>query len=69
MGRKANRKDREVLKRTIENHPHKTKGFLARLLDWHPQKVERELSYLESEGYLLTEDNKRRIAPYDDNDF
>lgn len=66
MGRKANETDREVLKDAIEQNPHHTSGFFARLLNWHPQKVERELSYLESDRYLLTQDDEDRIAPIED---
>lgn len=66
MGRKANRKDRETLKTAIEQNPHHTRGFFARLLNWHPQKVEREMAYLESDQYLLMEDDYNRIAPFED---
>ena len=66
MGRKANGKDRYLLKAAIETHPAQRKGWFARLLGWHPQKVERELSYLHEDEYLLVEDDNGRIWPYDD---
>lgn len=65
MGRKANRKDRERLKKAIESNPTQKKGWFARLLGWHPQKVERELAYLHDDEYLLVEDDNGRIWPFD----
>ena len=41
--------------------PRRRKGWFARLLSWHPQKVERELAYLHEDDYLLVEDDHGRI--------
>ncbi|MCP4421724.1 MAG: hypothetical protein GY805_34360 [Chloroflexi bacterium] len=64
MGRNANRKDRKKLRAAIEENPLQRKGWFARLLDWHPQKVERELAYLHEDNYLLVEDDNGRIWPF-----
>jgi hypothetical protein len=66
MGRSANHEDRELLREAIEKYPERKKRFFARLLEWHPQKVERELAYLECDCYLLQEDEAGRIAPFQD---
>lgn len=65
MGRKANDEDRKRLKAAIEENPVQRKGWLAHLLGWHPQKVERELAYLHEDDYLLVEDDNGRIWPFD----
>lgn len=64
MGRNANQEDRQKLREVIEKHPTKKKGWFAQLLDWHPQKVERELAYLHEDDYLLVEDDDGRIWPF-----
>ena len=65
MGRESNHGDRKRLKRAIEKNPRQKKGWFARLLNWHPQKVERELAYLHEDEYLLVEDDNGRIWPFD----
>ena len=66
MGRNANHEDRKQLQAAIENNPVQKKGWFARFLGWHPQKIEREMAYLHEDAYLLVEDDNGRIWPFDD---
>ncbi len=49
--------------RTIEEHPGKKAGLIARLLGLHRSEVTCSLPALQDKGYLLTEDDRGGLSP------
>jgi len=64
VARRADPQKVETFYNSVKRHPGKHKGFFARVLDWHRQKVERTLVQAEDEGFLLYEDEKGRLWPF-----
>ena len=64
VARRADPQKVETFYNSVKRHPGKHKGFFARVLDWHRQKVERTLVQAEDEGLLLYEDEKGRLWPF-----
>ena len=64
MARPANHDRTEQIYHTIENHPGKKAGFLARLLGLNRSEVTRTLPTLEDKGYHLIEDEKGGLWPF-----
>jgi DNA-binding IclR family transcriptional regulator len=58
MARATNHDRAEQIYRTIEKHPGKKAGFLARLLGLNRSEVTRSLPALEDKGLHLLEDDK-----------
>lgn len=58
MARPQNNQRMEEIHRTIEEHPGKKPGFIARLLGLHRSEVTRSLPMLEKRGLYLSEDEK-----------
>jgi DNA-binding IclR family transcriptional regulator len=54
--------------RKVEEHPGEHAGAIARLLGIHRSEVTRALPALEKKGYLLSEDEKGRLWPFQKND-
>jgi DNA-binding IclR family transcriptional regulator len=65
MPRKANQAQLQVLQKAIETHPGKRAGFIARLLNWHREKVNRKLVTLNDRGVLLWEDDHGGLWLFD----
>ena len=63
MARLTNHTRVEQIYRTIENHPGKKAGFLARLLGLNRSEVTRSLPALEDKGYHLIEDERGGLWP------
>lgn len=64
MARPANHGRVEKIHRTIEKHPGKKPGFIARLLGLHRSEVTRSLPMLEERGFYLSEDEKGGLWPF-----
>ena len=64
MARPANYTRAEEIYRTIEKHPGKKAGLIARLLGLHRSEVTRSLPTLEEKGYRLIEDDKGGLWPF-----
>jgi len=64
MARPANHTRAEQIYRTIEKHPGKKAGLIARLLGLNRSEVTRSLPALEDKGYHLFEDNKGGLWPF-----
>lgn len=64
MARPANHARAEKIYRTIEEHPGKKPGFIARLLGLNRSEVTRSLPSLEDKGLHLIEDNKGGLWPF-----
>ena len=64
MARPANYTRAEEIYRTIEKHPGKKAGLIARLLGLHRSEVTRSLPALEEKGYRLIEDDKGGLWPF-----
>lgn len=64
MARKAQPERVERIYETIDKHPGRRPGFLARLLGLDRSSVTRSLPILEKRGYLLSEDDKSGLWPY-----
>lgn len=54
----------EEIYRTIEAHPGKRAGFIARLLRLNRSAVTRALPALEERGLLVSEDMKGGLWPF-----
>jgi len=64
MARPANRHRAQQIYRTIEAHPGKHPGFIARLLGIHRSEVTRALPSLQEKGLLISEDDKGGLWPF-----
>jgi DNA-binding MarR family transcriptional regulator len=64
MARPANCHRAKRIYRTIEKHPGKRPGFIARLLGIHRSEVTRALPSLQDKGPLISEDNKGGLWPF-----
>jgi Mn-dependent DtxR family transcriptional regulator len=64
MARKTEPERLQVLYEAVENHPGERAGFFARLLGIDRSAVTRTLPALEAQGYLLSEDQKGRLWPF-----
>ena len=64
MARPANHDRAERIYRTIEKHPGKKAGFLARLLGLNRSEVTRSLPNLEEKGLFLIEDDQGGLWPF-----
>jgi DNA-binding MarR family transcriptional regulator len=64
MARPANNPRAHLIYRTIEKHPGKKAGFLARLLGLNRSEVTRSLPALEDKGLHLIEDDRGRLWPF-----
>jgi DNA-binding IclR family transcriptional regulator len=62
MARPANHNRAEQIYHTIERHPGKKAGFLARLLGLNRSEVTRSLPTLENKGFHLIEDDKGGLS-------
>jgi DNA-binding IclR family transcriptional regulator len=58
MSRPANHDRAEKIYRTIEKHPGKKAGMIARLLGLNRSEVTRSLPALQDKGLLISEDDK-----------
>jgi DNA-binding IclR family transcriptional regulator len=50
---------------TIRQYPGEKPGFIARLLGLHRSEVTRLLPSLEEHGYLISEDDRGGLWPFD----
>lgn len=64
MPRKPNEEKLKNIYSTIQQHPGKRAGFIAKLLRLHRSEVTRTLPALEERGYTLSEDQKGRLFPF-----
>lgn len=64
MAPPMNHNQAEKIYHTIEKHPGKKAGFLARLLGLNRSEVTRSLPALEDKGYHLIEDDKGGLWPF-----
>lgn len=64
MARPANTNRVEQIYRTIEKHPGKKAGFIARLLELNRSEVTRALPSLDEKGLLVSEDDQGGLWPY-----
>jgi hypothetical protein len=64
MARKANPARLERLRRTVESNPGRRAGFLARLLGWRREEVNRALTTLNDRGVLFSEDERGGLWPF-----
>ncbi len=58
MARPQNTQRLEEIYRTIEKHPGKKAGFIARLLGLNRSEVTRALPALDTKGLFISEDGK-----------
>ena len=64
MARPANHDRVEQIYRTIEQHPGKKAGLIARLLGLNRSEVTRSLPTLQDKGLLISEDEKGGLWPF-----
>ena len=64
MARPTNDERAERIYRTIEEHPGKKAGLIARLLGLNRSEVTRSLPVLEDRGFYLTEDARGGLWPF-----
>lgn len=64
MARKPDPDQLERIYLAFQEHPGKRPGFIARLLGESRSQITRSLPTLEERGYLLSEDERGRIFPY-----
>ena len=64
MARPTNQDRAEQIYRTIEKHPGKKAGLIARLLGLNRSEVTRSLPALEDKGYHLIEDDRGGLWPF-----
>ena len=64
MARPANHDRAEQIYRTIEEHPGKKAGLIARLLGLNRSEVTRSLPALEDKGLRLVEDDQGGLWPF-----
>jgi DNA-binding IclR family transcriptional regulator len=68
MSRNADERRLRVLLGAIERHPGQRVGFIARLLGWPHEVVNRGLVALGDHGVLLSEDERGGLWPVEDQD-
>ena len=54
----------EGIYQTVEEHPGERPASIARHLGLHRSEVTRSLPALEERGYLISEDEKGQLWPY-----
>ncbi len=64
MARKTDDKKLESIYNTVQEHPGKKAGFIARLLGLNRSEVTRSLPTLEERGLHLSEDDKGGLWPF-----
>jgi DNA-binding IclR family transcriptional regulator len=64
MGRKANQEQLQAIYQVVIENPGEKPGFIARLLGLPRSQVTRALPGLEEQGYLLSEDDRGRLWPF-----
>lgn len=64
MGRRANENRMKQVFDVIQKHPGARPGFIAQLLGLQRSAVTRLLPNLEELGYLLSEDDRGRLWPF-----
>lgn len=64
MARKTDDKKLESIYNTVQEHPGKKAGFIARLLGLNRSEVTRSLPTLEDRGLHLSEDDKGGLWPF-----
>jgi DNA-binding IclR family transcriptional regulator len=64
MARPVNHDRAERIFRTIEKHPGKKAGLIARLLGLNRSEVTRSLPTLEDKGLYLIEDDRGGLWPF-----
>ncbi len=64
MARPLNHDRAEKIYRTIETHPGKKAGLIARLLGLNRSEVTRSLPALEDKGLYLIEDDRGGLWPF-----
>lgn len=64
MARPMNHDRAEKIYRTIEQHPGKKAGFLARLLGLNRSEVTRTLPSLQEKGLWVSEDDRGGLWPF-----
>jgi DNA-binding IclR family transcriptional regulator len=67
MARKIRRERLIRIYEMVERHPGERAGYIARRLGLNRSEVTRALPGLEERGYLLSEDERGRLWPYDRN--
>ena len=65
MARKPQADRMEKVFETIRQYPGERPGFIARLLGLHRSEVTRLLPSLEEHGYLISEDDRGGLWPFD----
>ena len=65
MARKPNTQKLQSIYHEIRENPGRRPGFIARLLGLPRSQVTRSLPALEAGGYLLSEDERGGLWPYD----
>jgi Mn-dependent DtxR family transcriptional regulator len=64
MARKTDDRKLESIYNTVQEHPGKKAGFIARLLGLSRSDVTRSLPTLEDRGLHLSEDDKGGLWPF-----
>jgi len=64
MARKTDDRKLESIYNTVQEHPGKKAGFIARLLGLNRSEVTRSLPTLEDRGLHLSEDDKGGLWPF-----
>ena len=64
MARKHDRERLGKIYKTIEKHPGKRPGLIARLLGESRSQITRTLPAMEEHGYLLSEDKYGGLWPF-----
>ena len=64
IARKITEKRLETIYNTVQEHPGKKAGFIARLLGLNRSEVTRSLPALEDKGLHLSEDDKGGLWPF-----
>jgi len=64
MARKTDDKKLESIYNTVQEHPGKKAGFIARLLGLNRSEVTRSLPTLEERGLHLSEDDEGGLWPF-----
>ncbi|MDI6696784.1 MAG: helix-turn-helix domain-containing protein [Anaerolineales bacterium] len=65
MARKPQPDRMDKVFQTIRQYPGEKPGFIARLLGLHRSEVTRLLPSLEEHGYLISEDDRGGLWPFD----
>jgi DNA-binding IclR family transcriptional regulator len=64
MSRKTNNKKLESIYNSVQEHPGKKAGFIARLLGLNRSEVTRSLPALEDHKLYISEDDKGGLWPF-----